>query len=80
MTATDPTRNGIEEQNCYQFQPHGFAFRAGQRVRKIKGSSWQGKVVGFYNTDLTPVGYCVESEREPGSVQVYGESALEKCS
>lgn len=52
-------------------------FPLGTRVRKIKGSSWQGKVVGFYSTSLTPIGYCVESEREPGSVQIYPESALE---
>jgi R67 dihydrofolate reductase len=52
-------------------------FREGQRVRKTKGSSWQGRVVGFYSTDLTPIGYCVESEREPGSVQIYPEGALE---
>lgn len=49
----------------------------GQRVRKIKGSSWQGKVVGFYSTELTPIGYAIESEREPGSVQIYPEQALE---
>lgn len=53
-----------------------FSFKLGQRVRKFKGSSWQGKVVGFYSTELTPVGYAVESEREPGSVQIYPEAAL----
>lgn len=50
---------------------------SGTRVRKIRGSSWQGRVVGFYSTELTPIGYCVESEREPGSVQIYPEAALE---
>ena len=54
-----------------------FAFGFGARVRKIRGSQWQGKVCGFYATALTPVGYCVESEREPGSVQIYPASALE---
>lgn len=53
------------------------AFLIGQRVRKRSGSSWQGHVVGYYVTSLTPVGYCVESEREPGSVQIYPEAALE---
>jgi len=52
-------------------------FALGDRVRKTKGSSWQGRVVGFYATDLTPLGYAVESEREPGSVQIYPENALE---
>lgn len=52
-------------------------FARGQRVRKKSGSSWQGRIVGFYSTSLTPAGYCVESEREPGSVQIYPESALE---
>lgn len=52
-------------------------FVLGDRVRKTKGSSWQGRIVGFYKTSLTPDGYCVESEREPGSVQIYPRSALE---
>lgn len=47
------------------------------RVRKIKGASWQGKIVGFYSTSLTPIGYAVESEREVGSVQIYPQNALE---
>ncbi len=58
------------------YNPHR-KFKKGQRVRKIKGSSWQGKIVGYYATDLTPIGYAVESEREPGSVQIYPENALE---
>ena len=49
----------------------------GTRLRKKSGSSWQGRVVGYYATSLTPVGYCIESEREPGSVQIYPASALE---
>lgn len=49
----------------------------GARVRKLKGSSWQGRVQGFYVTTGTHRGYCVESEREPGSVQIYPEAALE---
>jgi hypothetical protein len=51
-------------------------FKRGDRVTKTKGSSWTGRVVGFYSTDLTPIGYCVESENEPGSVQIYPEAAL----
>jgi hypothetical protein len=52
-------------------------FALGDRVRKTKGSSWQGRIVGFYSTALTPVGYAVESERESGSVQIYPEAAIE---
>ncbi|OWV62531.1 hypothetical protein ATY75_11940 [Rhizobium sp. N122] len=51
-------------------------FKLGDRVSKKSGSSWNGRVVGFYSTELTPVGYCVESERETGSVQIYPEAAL----
>lgn len=54
-------------------------FQINQRVRKVKGASWQGRVVGFYSTTLTPIGYAVESEREPGSVQIYPENALESA-
>lgn len=46
-------------------------------MRKVSGSSWQGRVVGYYSTKLTPNGYCIESEREPGSVQIYPAKALE---
>lgn len=53
-------------------------FNIGDRVSKTKGSSWNGRVVGFYSTTLTPCGYCVESDREPGSVQIYPEAALAK--
>ena len=52
-------------------------WRMGTRLRKKSGLSWQGKVVGYYSTDLTDVGYCIESEREPGSVQIYPGQALE---
>lgn len=52
-------------------------YTLGTRMRKKSGSSWQGKVVGYYSTELTPEGYCIESEREPGSVQIYPASALE---
>lgn len=53
------------------------SFPLGARVRKTKGSQWHGRVVGYYSTSLTPVGICVESEREVGSVQIYPATALE---
>lgn len=52
------------------------AFKLGERVTKTKGSSWTGRIVGTYSTSLTPEGYAVESENEPGSVQIYPASAL----
>ncbi|MEP6791393.1 MAG: DfrB family trimethoprim-resistant dihydrofolate reductase [Ramlibacter sp.] len=54
------------------------SFAPGDTVRKTRGSNWHGRVVGWYSTALTPEGYAVESEREPGSVQIYPASALEK--
>ena len=51
-------------------------FDIGDRVTKIKGSKWTGIIVGFYCTELTPIGYAVESEAEKGSVQIYPEAAL----
>lgn len=50
----------------------------GSRWRKRSGSSWQGRVVGYYTTTLTGEGVCIESEREPGSVQIYPLKALEE--
>ena len=52
-------------------------FLMGQRVRKKAGANWQGRVVGWYSTVLTPQGYAVESEFHPGSVQIYPVSELE---
>lgn len=52
-------------------------FQKGDHVKKIKGSNWHGRVVGTYSTKLTPEGYCVESEYESGSVQLYPAAALE---
>ena len=57
-------------------EPFG-CWKIGTRLRKISGASWQGRVVGYYSTSLTPVGYAIESEREPGSVQIYPAAALE---
>lgn len=54
-----------------------FEWQKGQRVTKKSGSKWTGKIVGFYQTDLTPEGYAVESETETGSVQIYPRKALE---
>jgi hypothetical protein len=51
-------------------------FKLGDPVRKITGSSWYGRIVGTYSTELTPEGYCVESARHPGSVQIYPVGAL----
>jgi dihydrofolate reductase (trimethoprim resistance protein) len=53
-------------------------FTIGDKVRKISGSSWYGQIVGTYSTQLTPEGYCVESSRHPGSVQIYPAAALER--
>lgn len=55
----------------------GWAFKLGQRVRKHSGSWWEGRVVGFYSTEQTPRGYCVQLEQPNGPVQIYPEKALE---
>lgn len=54
-------------------------FKIGDNVRKVRGSQWHGRVVGWYSTELTPEGYAVESDTERGSVQIYPASALERA-
>lgn len=75
------------EQSCvavgashdHQIQPPFTAtFGLGDRVRKKSGAAWQGRIVGWYSTQLTPEGYAVESEAHPGSVQIYPVAALER--
>jgi dihydrofolate reductase (trimethoprim resistance protein) len=58
--------------------PSGATFGLGDRVRKKSGAAWQGQVVGWYSTKLTPEGYAVESDAHPGSVQIYPVAALER--
>ncbi len=53
-------------------------FKIGDNVRKVRGSQWHGRVVGWYSTVLTPEGYAVESHTERGSVQIYPAAALER--
>lgn len=61
-------------------KPKGFTYDIGARLTKKSGSSWTGHVVGFYSTELTPEGYAIESENEPGSVQIYPLKALVEMS
>lgn len=51
-------------------------WQMGALVQKARGGWWRGRVVGYYSTAVTPIGYCVESAFEPGSVQIYPEGAL----
>ena len=53
-------------------------FILGDHVEKVAGAAWSGHVVGTYSTTLTPEGYCVESDKHPGSVQIYPASALRR--
>jgi dihydrofolate reductase (trimethoprim resistance protein) len=63
----------------HQIQPpFPKTFGIGDRVRKRSGAAWQGRIVGWYSTKLTPEGYAVESEAHPGSVQIYPVAALER--
>ena len=56
--------------------PEDAAFPNGALVQKKGRASWRGKIVGWYRTDITALGYAVESTFEPGSVQIYPETAL----
>lgn len=53
-------------------------FKIGDRVQKVEGSDWRGRVVGFCSTWLNPESYHVESEDHYGPVQIYPAAALEK--
>ena len=60
-----------------QAKPEGFRWPIDAKVRKKRGSQWRGTVCGFYSTPHTPEGYCVVSDFETGSVQVWPAEALE---
>lgn len=58
------------------FMPQEHTFPLGARVTKLKGSSWTGRVVGHYTPTNGIEGVIVESENEPGSCQLYPNSAM----
>ncbi|WP_306049297.1 hypothetical protein [Oceaniradius stylonematis] len=58
------------------WKPPGWEHGIGTRLTKVKGSNWTGPVVGFYRGSLTEFGYAVESENEPGNVQIYPVQAF----
>ena len=66
------------QETCPAWPETHRTFRMGDDVRKVRGSQWNGRVVGWYSTELTPEGYAVESVWERGSVQIYPASALER--
>lgn len=75
----DPSSHSVSSPVAGRFAfPPGATFGLGDRVRKKSGAAWQGHVVGWYSTRLTPEGYAVESESHPGSVQIYPVAALER--
>ena len=76
--ATPPTADSTQGSGRSWPDTHK-TFGAGDKVRKVRGSQWRGRVVGWYSTELTPEGYAVESDTERGSVQIYPASALERA-
>lgn len=54
-------------------------FALGDKVKKSKGSWWQGTVVGFFSTKRTPDGVCVQlfTWKDNGPVQTFPAAAME---
>lgn len=69
-------RDRLKAEGLREAQLFTDAWPVGAQVAKKAGASWRGKVVGYYSTQLTPRGYAIESDFEPGSVQIYPETAL----
>lgn len=74
-----PSTLDSDEQSRQAWPDTHRTFALGDKVRKVRGSQWHGRVVGWYSTELTPEGYAVESDKERGSVQIYPASALERA-
>ena len=75
----EQSRVAVGASHNHQVQPpFPTTFALGDRVRKKSGAAWQGRIVGWYSTQLTPEGYAVESEAHAGSVQIYPVAALER--
>ncbi len=57
--------------------PHDADRALGSLAQKKGRSAWRGRIVGWYRTELTALGYAIESSFEKGSVQIYPATALE---
>lgn len=68
-----------EAENREKEASAGWAFAAGDLVRKKSGSWWEGRVVGTYSTEQTERGYAVQLDKPFGPVQIYPESGLESA-
>lgn len=67
----------IQQEAIASFIGKDWKYKRGDLVKKREDKGqWRGRVVGFYSTNITVCGYAVESAFEPGSVQIYPESAL----
>jgi hypothetical protein len=52
-------------------------WKFGTPLCKKYGPYWRGRVVGYYSTENTPIGYVIESVFEPGSLQTHPADDLE---
>lgn len=57
--------------------PPDARFEMGDYVAKKGRALWRGRIVGWYRTELTALGYAIESHYEAGSVQIYPATAIE---
>jgi hypothetical protein len=78
FTVSDWACDLEQEEQSSGFPDTHTTFSMGDKVRKVRGSQWKGRVVGYYSTELTKEGYAVESDTEVGSVQIYPAAALER--
>ena len=76
LALADAAFAAMQPRGEQQEWPADAAFAFGALVQKKGRASWRGKIVGWYRTDITALGYAVESAFEPGSVQIYPETAL----
>jgi hypothetical protein len=76
QAAADHERRVLERAMQPGWKPPGWEHGIGTRLTKVKGSNWTGPVVGFYRASLTEFGCAVESENEPGNVQIYPAPAF----
>jgi dihydrofolate reductase (trimethoprim resistance protein) len=68
--------SSVEDEMVDQW-PSDAKFQMGDYVAKKGRALWRGKIVGWYRTDVTKLGYAIESYFELGSVQIYPETAIE---
>lgn len=77
LALADAALAAMQPRGEQQEWPADAAFAFGASAKKKGKADWRGRICGWYRTDMTPLGYVIESAYHFGSVQLYPATGIE---